>query len=353
MMIRIAARELELFVHNILLKQGASEIEAADVSSHLVTSNLMGHESHGVIRIPTYIDRIKKGEMVLGSSIEIEKETSNSAVINGNWGIGQTVARFAMNVAIGKAKKGVLSCVTVRQCNHIGRLGAYAAMASSQGMVGIVMANLHGTGRCVLPFGGNERRLPTNPISIAFPTGREHDFVLDMSTSVVSEGKIKVKHSSGERLPDGWVVDHDGRPANSADVFYNELCGAILPLGGVAAYKGFGLSLVSDVLSGALSGAGCTNANGQRHGNACFMVVIRIDAFSKMEEFINSVEELIEHVKSSRLAEGVDRIMIPGEPEFLKSQLFMKKGLSLDINTWEALSREGDASGVPMPPLLT
>lgn len=345
-MFRISASDLEEFLCRLFIKYGAKENESREISSHLVTSNLMGHDSHGVIRAPWYIEKVKKGEIVPGASIEIEKETASSAVVNGNWGFGQPIARHAMELAIKKSKENVLSCITVRNCNHIGRLGAYTSLASDNGMVGIAMANLHGTSHVVAPHGGKEARLPTNPISIAFPSGGDIDFLLDMCTSVVAEGKLKVKLNRGEKLPEEWAIDAEGNPADDPSQFYDSPRGAILPLGGVSAHKGFALSMAIDALSGALSGAQCSNPQAKRHGNACLFIVIRIEVFTPLVEFTEKVGSLIKHVKSAKLADGVDEILIPGEPEAHNTKRCMEEGISIDTTTWGQLTSQAVQVGI-------
>lgn len=352
-MIVIAPTQLQELIQNLFLKKGVSSEEAEAISSHLVESNLAGHDSHGVIRACWYIDKIDKGELVPGAPIKIENETPSSAIVNGNWGFGQTIANVAIKLAIEKAKKQVISCVTVRQCNHVGRLGAYTGLASEIGMVGIGMANLHGTSHCVAPFGGRDPRLPTNPISIAFPKGSHPDFLLDMTSSIVAEGKVKVKFNEEKQTPQGWIIDSEGNPTEDPAKFYATPRGSLLPLGGEIGYKGFGLSLAIDALSGALSQAFCSNPESKRHGNACLFIVIRIDAFSPLETFESKVNDLIKHVKSSRPANKENPILIPGEPEMLSLKNKKENGIILDDTTWQQLCQKAATLAVTLPETTT
>lgn len=311
-----------------------------------VESNLAGHDSHSVMRATWYMDKIDKREIVPGAPITIERATPTTAVVNGHWGFGQPIARRAMELAIEIASAHNLGCVTVRQCNHVGRLGAYTALVSSRGFVGIGMANLHGTSHCVAPFGGIDGKLPTNPISIAFSRGGTPDFLLDMTSSIVAEGKLKIKLYRGEALPDGWAIDSEGHPAGQPAQFYDEPRGAILPLGGPMGHKGFGLSLAIDALSGALSGADCSNPRSRRHGNACLFLALRIEAFCPVSEFETKVSELIAHVKSARPISGVDRILIPGEPEHRAAEHQRREGVEIDDTTWAGLAELARRAGV-------
>ena len=350
-MVRVSASELEAFINELLVRHGAATDEAGEVSRHLVETNLAGHDSHGVMRAPWYMEKMDKGEIVPGAPITIGRETPTTAVVDGHWGFGQPIARRAMELAIEKASTHNLGCVTVRACNHVGRLGAYTTLASSRGFVGIGMANLHGTSHCVAPFGGIDRKLPTNPISIAFPRGGATDFLLDMTSSIVAEGKLKMKLYRGEPLPDGWAIDSEGHPASHPAQFYNDPRGAIMPLGGAMGYKGFGLSLAIDALSGALSGADCSNPRSSRHGNACFFLALRIEAFCPVSEFESKVGELMTHVKNARLMPGVDRIAIPGEPEQAATRQGQRDGLLIDDTTWTALLGRARRVGIEAPPV--
>ncbi len=345
-MIRLSPEAVRGLLRDLFARAGATREESDEVSRHLVDSNLQGHDSHGVIRAPWYLEKIEKKEIVCGAPIAVEQETPSSAVVDAHWGFGQPACRVAMTLAIEKAKKSVIACVTARNCNHVGRLGAYTSLASSQGLVGIGMANLHGTSHCVAPYGGIDRKLPTNPVSVAFPRGGVPDFLLDMTSSIVAEGKLKVKLNRGEPLPEGWAIDSEGRPATRPEQFYEAPKGAILPLGGSVGYKGTGLSLAVDALSGALSGAQCSNPKATRHGNACLFIAIKIEAFLPVARFEERVGELVAHVKASRPAPGRDGVRIPGEPELEAMERARREGILLEEETWEQLRRKAQAAGI-------
>jgi len=343
---RIIAKDLEKLLIKLFQGYGAGAAEAREISAHLVMSNLRGNDSHGVLRAPWYIEKIKKKEIVPGSRITVERETASSAVVNGHWGFGQPIARYAMELAIKKARSQVVSCVTVKNCNHVGRVGAYTSLASAKGMVGIGMANLHGTSHVVAPFGGIDRKLPTNPVSIALPSGYDPNFLLDMSSCMVSEGTLKFKFNRKERVPKGWIIDNEGKSTTDPKDFYLEPRGAILPLGGISGHKGFALSLAIDALSGALSGAQCSNRQAKRHGNACCFIVIKIAAFTSLRAFKKNVGKLRQHVKSSRCAQGTEDILMPGEPEKRRTVRMMKEGIDIDDMTWSQICENADALGL-------
>lgn len=345
-MILVPAADLGTFLVEAFRRYGAPEREAAEVADHLVEASLSGHDSHGVLRAPWYMEKIEAQELVPGAPVEVVKETPASAVVDGHWGFGQPASRFAMRLCIEKARTQAVACVTVRNANHMGRVGFYTRLASEAGMVGLGCVNLHGASPCVAPFGGIDRRLPTNPISIAYPTDRRPDFLMDMTSSVVAEGKLQLRRNTGREAEEGWIIDHKGKPATDPRAFYDDPAGALLPLGGVVAYKGYALALAVEGLAGGLSGAPCSNPDAERHGNACWYAAIRIEAFVPLDDFRRNVGRMIDYVKSSRKAPGAAEILYPGEPEERARQVRLKEGIPLDERTWEWLLRKAGEVGL-------
>lgn len=337
---------LEGTCRQLLIAAGATAQEAECVAERLVESNLMGHHSHGVIRLPQYLGAIEKGEIVPGADPEIVSETAASAVIDGHWGFGQVIARRAAGIAVEKARSAGVAAVTVRRANHIGRLGSYVEEVAGHGMIGMLFCNAHGAGVGVAPWGGRSPRIATNPIAAAVPmwttgetvSGRSM-MVLDMTTSVVAEGKVRVKRNRGEPTPEGWILDAEGKPTTNPDEFYGPPTGSILPFGGSqSGYKGYGLGVVVDLLAGALSGAGTTRKPGARIGNAALLIVVNIEQFAPRGEFAQSVCELADFVKSSALMDGFDEIVLPGELEQRQMASSGKAGVFIEGETWEQIT---------------
>ena len=330
------------FTHDQLRKNGfeifkaagATDEEARIISDLLVESNLAGHDSHGVLRIPQYVRMIQNGDIKPGANIEIVQETPATAIINGNWGVGQLIAAKAMQIAIEKAKSCSISSVSVYNCNHIGRLANYALMAAEREMIAIMMVNGHGGDQSVAPFGGIARRLGTNPISVAIPT-KNDPFVLDITTSAVAGGKIRVKRARKEELPEGWLIDSEGNPTTDLEVYFTG--GALLPLGGVLGHKGYGLGLVVDILAGALSEAGCSRADAPQLGNGIWACVIKIENFTPIDEFKDRVHLLFEYVKSSPTAPGFNETVIPGERSFRERRKRLEEGIFIEDETWQQI----------------
>lgn len=313
--------------------------DAEVVADHLIEASLSGIDSHGVLRIPQYAECIRQGRIVPDSKIEITQDTPSSALVNGNNGFGQIVAKKAMDLAVNKAKEFAISAVSVRNCSHTGRLGSYTVEATREDMIGVMMVNAGGCGQQVAPFGGISRRLSTNPFSIAVPTGGEIPIVLDMATSMAPEGKLRDLHNKGEELPEGWIVDSDGNPSTSTADFYDFPYGALLPFGGVSGHKGFGLSLIVDILAGGLSSAGCCGPNRplDPRTDGVFICVIDIQKFTPLTTFYQQVRQLVEHVKSSPTAPGFDRIFVSGEPEALMREKRLKEGIFVDDVLWQKI----------------
>ena len=204
-------------------------------------------------------------------------------------------------------------------------------------MIGLLMANDHGGGTCVAPHGGVEGRLSTNPIACAVPIQGHDPIVLDMSTSVVASGKIRVKQHREEALPHGWLIDAEGEPTTNADDFYGVPPAALLPFGGVAAHKGFGLSVIVDILAGALTGAGCSQGEDARVGNGLFVLVINVASFRGFPGFSAEIERFIEYLKSAKRAAGVDAIRMPGERGWAEQRKQEREGIPIDAETWQQI----------------
>jgi len=255
-MLTIKAQELKKIVISIFIGAGASKSTASRVADNLVGANLVGIDSHGIIRIPQYLKWIKDGTIDLNAKMELVEDKSIMALIDGHHSFGQIVVYEACNIAIDKAKENGMSLITIRNTSHIGRLGEYAEKITSENLISIVMVNAQGAGQLVAPWGAKERRLSANPIAWGIPTGRkEEPIILDISTSIVAEGKIILYKNLGKKLPEGWVIDSMGNPTTNPNDLYGPPEGSILPMSG---HKGYGLSMVIDILTGALSGGGCS-----------------------------------------------------------------------------------------------
>jgi uncharacterized oxidoreductase len=255
-----------------------------------------------------------------------------------------------MELAIAKARETGFGFVACLNSGHIGRVGAYGEQAVAAGVIGWGGVNTPGSA-IVAPFGGAERRLGTSPIMFAMPTGDPTaPFILDMATSVVAEGKVRVRANRGVPVPEDWILDGDGNPTTIPHDLYgtgeNPTPGALLPLGGpFGGYKGTGLSLVAEALAGILSGAGTVVA-GERGTNGVYLAAIDIEHFLPVAAFAERFDELAGHVKATRLSPGAGEILIAGEPERRVMEARLRDGIEIDDETWKQIARAAASVGV-------
>lgn len=339
--------QLQKITTDIFQAGGVPSDEAPIIAELLVASNLAGHDSHGVLRIPQYMGLIASGLIQPGAPMETERETLSHAVINGNWGFGHVIAQRAMSLAIEKAKSSTISAISVYNCNHIGRIGSYPMMAAEAGMVGITLVNAGGTALYVAPFGGRDGRLATNPIAIATPTRKGQPMLLDITSSVVAQGKIRVALNRGESVPLGWLMNSEGEPTQNPQDLMKSPPGALLPLGGIVGHKGYALGLMIDILGGALSGAGCSGSGNTRLQNGVLMIVLDIANFTPLDDFYDHVDGLITHVKASPPAPGFEEILTPGEIEARQTEQRLREGIPIDDETWRQIRETAAEVGIP------
>src|ERR1700719_4219260 len=320
----------------LLRAAGASPEEADAVATGCVNANLVGHDSHGIVAIPTYIDRVKAGHIVPGARWTIVQESPTTTVIDGHWGFGFHVNAKAMALTIEKAKTANVAACTVFRQSHVVRLAAYPMMAMREGMIGLATADSGRSPKAVAPFGGREARLGTNPISMAIPSDLEGPLYLDMATSAAAAGKIALAVARNERVPDGWVIGSDGKPTN--DPAQLRQGGALLPLGGPeGGYKGTGLAVMVERLCGLLTGLGFGVEATGRHNDGCFMAVFKVDAFRPLAEFKKEVGEFVKYLKETPPAEGSSGVLYPGEIEHRRELDRRKNGIEVESATWTRL----------------
>ena len=341
---RYSVNDLTQICVRLLKALGATIEEANIIANQLIEANLRGQDGHGVLMLPYYARQVLEGNFKLGVDVDVIRETPSSALINGNWGFGQVIASKAMELAIAKAKIQSISLVGIFNCNHIGLVAHYPMMALKHDMIGITLCN---SAPQVAPYGGRVRKMGTNPISIAIPSKEENPIVLDMATSIVAAGKVRAKSAKGEPTPDGWIIDGNGNPTVDPEIFLKgdrgePGGGMLLPLGG---YKGFGLSIIVDLLCGALMEAGCSSTDLSR-GNGVVMSAIKIHSFTAIEQFTDSVDGLIRSLKNTPTAPGYDEIFMPGELEFRAYEKRRKTGIEIDAQTWRNLKSIAKKLGV-------
>jgi uncharacterized oxidoreductase len=328
---------------------GASDYESLSTVEALVTSSLMGHDSHGVIRIPEYLGFVANGSIVAGAPLAVEQTGPATAVVDCGRGFGAVGAEKAIRVAIDIARAQRTACVITRRCNHVGRLGAWVQLAADSGMLALATCNSPLHGHDVLPWGGRDGRLGTNPIAYAIPTGGD-PLVADFATSVAPEGKIRFYRNEGKNLPNGWILDADGNPTNDPNAFYGPPRGGILPLGAAAGHKGFALGLLVEVLGSAL--AGISTIDRDAFGNGVCFVVVDPSAFCPLDEFRRLMDETVAYIKSSRPAPGFEEVLVPGELEFRTLRKRRVDGVPVDDATLAAMRTHGTRLGADVDGFL-
>ena len=320
---------LETFMKECLINCGMPKEDAGIVSDILITSDKRGIDSHGIGRLkPIYIDRIDWGILNPKTKIDVVKETTTTAVLDGNNGMGHVVSKKAMQMAIDKAKEHGMGMVTVRNSTHYGIAGYYALMASEAGMIGITGTNARPS---IAPTFGVENMLGTNPLTIGFPTDEEFPFILDCATSVSQRGKVEMYSREGKELPEGWVIGRDGKSRTDTDQILVDLTkgkAAMAPLGGLgeltAGFKGYGYATVVEVLSAALQGGSFLkdlngfDENGERipYPLGHFFIAINTEFFLGLETFKKIAGLIVRGLRNSEKAPGEDRIFTAGEKEW-------------------------------------
>ena len=345
----IPVEKLAPFATALLEAGGVPADEARGVAKSLVVANLMGHDSHGVMRIPYYLEGVAKGETKSGVELTIIKETDSLLQADGNWGFGQTQARRLVDRLIAKARASGVALGTLIHSCHIGRLGEYCEQAAAAGMVSMVMVNTHGTARRVAPPGGTAQRLGTNPIAIGVPHP-DGPLVMDFGTSATAEGKVRVKKIAGQSCSDGWLLDSAGRPTNDPNSLYGNPPGTIRPFGGDQPYKGFALGLMVEIFAGALSGGVCVRETPiNQIGNCVFALVIDPRHVGGGQHVASEVQNLVRFIRDCPMVEGVNEILLPGDPERRTAARRQAEGIPLDDGNWAALVKLAEKLKVPLP----
>ena len=341
---KVPADRLIAIGQALLEASGAPAEEAGIVARHCVGANLAGHDSHGIIQIPTYIDRMAAGHIVPGAPWQVVQETPTTMVVDGHWGFGYVVTERTLKRLIEKAEAANVAAATVFRQGHIGRLASYPLMAARAGMIGLITADSGRAPKQVAPFGGREPRLGTNPISIAVPSDLDGPLFIDMATSAAAAGKVSLALARGTPIPEGWVIDAQGRP--TTDPRQLKAGGALLPLGGGEGYKGYGLAAMVEILSGLLTGLGFGIEPTGRHNDGCFIAVFKVDAFRPLATFRREVAEFARYLKSTRPAEGGSEVYYPGEIEHLRERERRQNGIEVEDATWGKLREIAERHGL-------
>jgi uncharacterized oxidoreductase len=334
------------FVAEIFVSAGSRADFASRVASHLVAANLKGHDSHGVGMVPAYVGNIRAGHLEMDAEAEVIRDQGAVMLVDGRFGFGQVVGSQATELAIERVRETGVVCMGVRNCHHLGRIGSYGEQCGQAGMVSMHFVNVVGHGPLVSPFAGRDRRMSTNPFCCVVPRSDDMPIVLDMATSAVAQGKVRVAHLKGVEVPDGSLIDHQGNPTNDPRVMFEEPFGSLGPFG---MHKGYGLAVMCELLGGALAGEWTAQPGNPRENtivNNMLMVVLDPAAFGGLDAFQTEVSAMVDYLHETTAAEGADKVRIPGEPEREAVVDRTAKGIPIDDNSWSGILKAAEAAGM-------
>jgi uncharacterized oxidoreductase len=331
----------------ILQRGGSAESEAALVADHLVQANLAGHDSHGVGMVPSYVRHLRGKLVVPNTPAKVVKDDGAMLMFDGCRGFGRRVAGEAMAAAIERCRQTGVVALTLANAHHIGRVGAYGELASGAGLVSLHFVNVADHRGLVAPFRGTDARFSTNPICIALPaTEHQPPVLLDMATSAVAMGKVRVARNEGKPVAEGILIDPEGKPTRDPNVMYQERIGALRTFG---AHKGYGLAVVAELLAGALSGGPTLQPGNTRHGgtiNNFFAILVDPARLAGLDWFRREVDGFVDYVKASPPADPAEPVLVPGDPERAARAARGREGITVDPATWSELLEAAETMGL-------
>lgn len=348
--IQIDVSALEIFAAQLLTAGGFTAEEATLTAKSLVLSDLMGHESHGVMRIKQYVDSLKNGSISSGQSLHIEKQSLSTLMADAQRGLGQVQMPRLLDQLLSKANETGTATGTLRNCGHIGRLGEWAERIAQAGLVGFVAVNDNGALQYVAPPGSREALTSTNPLAYGVPLPGGKMFSFDMSTSAAAMGKVRVAYLSGAQIAPGLIQDAQGAPSTDPGIMFPERLGSLLPMGGAQGYKGFGLSMVVDFLAGALSGGFTPPApENTPIFNNVFVSIWDPEYFAGLDHLQTEAQKYIDHVRSAAPIDPANPVRIPGERAQNEYQTRRENGIPLTDGIASALVKLAERYGVETP----
>jgi LDH2 family malate/lactate/ureidoglycolate dehydrogenase len=331
----VAPDELRDLMETIYRAAGVPAEEATLVAGHQLEASLMGHDSHGALRTPSYVRLIEEGRIVPGAPWEVLHDYPATLLVDGHWGLGYVVTEGALTLALEKARTVGVAALSVRRQGHVGRLGAYTARAADAGMAALMMADSGRGPKGVAPYGGSDARLGTNPVSIALPADVAGNVVVDFATSAVAGGKVRWAHGAGKSVPQGWLLDRDGNPTTDPAAYLDG--GVLMPLGGDQGHKGYALSFAVESLAAVLSGIGYGADPKGFPNDGILLVLLNIAMFRSLDEFRREMAEFAGYVKASPPAPGFDEVLYPGELEQRNREQRLRDGIEVPPQIWAQL----------------
>jgi uncharacterized oxidoreductase len=323
-------------IEAIALAGGSDAEEARLVADNLVTANVVGHDSHGIGMMPRYVEALLEGGLHPNRKLAVTLDGGALLALDGRAGYGQSIGLQATKLAIERAKQHGLSITALGNSHHLGRIGHWAEMAVAEGLVSLHFVNVISFAR-VAAYGGADGRFGTNPVCIGIPLPGEAPFLLDMATSAVAQGKLRVAHNKGAKIPLGWLIDREGNPTDDPKWGVVQPFGAMQTFGG---HKGYGMAVACELLGGALTGGGTWHypeGTKRRVLNGMLSIVISPDKLGTRAAFEREAHEYLEWIRKSPPAPGFDRVRIAGEPEREYRAQREREGVPVDDSTWKEI----------------
>jgi len=327
-------------IETIVLAGGSDAREAKIVAENLVTANLTGHDSHGVGMIPRYIESLLEGGLVVNQHPKMVFDGGAMISLDGQQGYGQVIGLEAMEIGIARAKQHGMCVMGLGRSHHLCRIGQWAEQAVAAGLVSLHFTNVISRS-IVAPYGGADARFGTNPMTVGIPIPGAPPFILDMATSAVAQGKIRVAHNKREKVSKDWLIDDQGQPTD------NPAFGTVEPFGALRTFglhKGYGLAVVCELLGGALTGGGTWHSDDRskkRVWNGMLTILIDPKRLGTADSFASETTAFLESLRKSPVAPGFDKVRIAGEPERETRAKREKEGISVDQNTWNDILAAG------------
>jgi LDH2 family malate/lactate/ureidoglycolate dehydrogenase len=348
---RISRKAAEDIAATLLEKVGVSERHAYLTAKHMVLADLRGVDTHGLVRLPFYVHRVRAGDLEANATPRIAEQGPATAVVDGEHGLGQVNSDFAMNWAVSKAKEFGIGAVAVRHSSHFGTAASYAAMATESDCIGISATNAP---PLLAPIGGTERRIGNNPLSIAVPNKEGFPLILDIAMSAVAAWQIRMASERGEEIPPEWAFDRNGEPTTDAYAAFQG-GGLLRPLGD---HKGFGLALMVDVLAGVLSGGGfgamVRRLDQQGYLNTShFFIAIDITRFMAIKDFYDRISRMVANIHATPTRAGIDSVLVPGEKEARCQEDRTQNGIPYTLQVWNPILELAGELEVDLDQLLT
>ena len=343
---RYAAEALEGMARALLAAAGCSETEAGIVAEHLVGANLAGHDSHGVGMLPAYVDFLRRGLYVADQTPEVVRDAGAVVVVDARRGMGQHMAKIGLDLGIARAREQGACVVALRESAHIGRIGAYSEYCAEAGLASTHFVNVVDHPPVVAPFGGSDGRFITNPFSAALPGPEGAQPLLDMATSTIALGKARVAHNRGLPVPEGALLDGEGRPTTDPEALVERHEGALTAFG---AHKGSGLAVMCELFAGALTGGRTSQPGHERHGsilNNMVSILMDPNAFGDAAAIAREARAFGDYVKASPPAPGVDDVLLPGEPEAASRREREAEGVAVEVRTLAQIREAAVAVGL-------